>query len=136
MEYTEARQAIRMMSLRWPMSYVKLVENKANGPAVISDLRSEISGLIPVEPEGDKPARMMAVSPEFESGCVEIPDASMPGYSWSRQYEEEILHFPQKPNDRGDSTSQALRRFQLGSSNIADYYSQLAAEQRVKEKAA
>jgi predicted phage terminase large subunit-like protein len=136
MEYTEARQAIRIMSLKWPTSYVKLVENKANGPAVISDLRSEISGLIPIEPEGDKPARMMAVSPEFESGSVEIPDASMPGYSWSRQYEEEILHFPQKPNDRGDSTSQALRRFQLGSSNIADYYSQLAAEQRAKEKAA
>jgi predicted phage terminase large subunit-like protein len=128
MEYTEARSAVRMMTSKWPSAYVKLVENKANGPAVISDLRGEISGLIPIEPDGDKPARMMSVAPEFESGCVEIPDSSMPGYAWSAKYEEEILHFPQKPNDRGDATSQALRRLRINVGGIFDYYKALAEQ--------
>ena len=129
MEYIEARSAIRAMSSKWPQALIKLVENKANGPAVISDLRAEIPGLIAVEPDGDKPARMMAVSPEFESGCVELPDATMPGFAWSAAYEEEILHFPQAPNDRGDATSQALKRLRIQVSNIFEYYRNLIANQ-------
>lgn len=127
MEYIEARQAIINTTALWPMAHAKLVENKANGPAVISDLRATIAGLIPIEPDGDKAARMMSVSPEFESGCVEIPDPKMPGYVWSLEWEEEILHFPQAPNDRGDACSQALKRLRIQVSNIMEYYRLLAA---------
>lgn len=133
MEYTEARSAIRMMSSKWPQALAKLVENKANGPAVISDLRGEIPGLIAIEPDGDKPARMMAVAPEFESGCVELPDPSMPGYAWSAAFEEELLHFPQAPNDRGDAMSQGLRRLRVNVGGIIEYYKLLAAT-KVKEQ--
>ncbi len=39
------------------------VENKANGPAVISMLRDQLPGMIPINPEGTKQSRMSAISP-------------------------------------------------------------------------
>lgn len=122
MEYTEARQAVKDLTRDWPQAHVKLVENKANGPAIISDLRAEISGLIAIEPDGDKAARMMAVAPEYESGCVEYPDPSMPGFGWVTEHVEEICRFPQKPNDRGDAESQALRRLRTNVGGIFEFY--------------
>jgi hypothetical protein len=42
------------MSGQWPRAAAKLVEDRANGPAVIACLKHEISGLIAVNPEGGK----------------------------------------------------------------------------------
>jgi predicted phage terminase large subunit-like protein len=86
LDFVDTKKAVAVMTTRWPLAHVKLVEKKANGPAVIADLRSTIAGLIAVEPDGDKTARMMSVSPEYESGCVEYPDPSMPGYEWVREH--------------------------------------------------
>ena len=129
MDYVETKRAVLRTSEQWPLAHVKLVENKANGPAIVSDLRATISGLIAVEPDGDKTARMMAVSPEYESGCVEYPDPSMAGYEWVREHVAEILRFPQKPNDRGDAESQALKRMRENPGGIATFYRDLAAKQ-------
>lgn len=52
-----------------------IVENKANGPAVISTLKSKISGIIPYNPTESKVARATAVSPQFEAGNVFLPEA-------------------------------------------------------------
>lgn len=91
-----------------------LVEEKANGAAIVSDLQFVVPGLIPWPPKGSKMAskesRMYSVSPLFQAGNVEVPDPDMPGYEWAREYIENILRFPAKPNDDGDSTSQALER--------------------------
>ena len=43
------------------------MEDKANGPAVISALRHDVTGLIAITPEGGKVARAQAVSPQVES---------------------------------------------------------------------
>lgn len=126
LDFVDTKKRVAIVTERWPMAHVKLVEKKANGPAVIADLRATISGLIAVEPDGDKTARMMAVSPEYESGCVEYPDPAMAGYEWVREHVAEILRFPQKPNDRGDAESQALRRLRLNVGGIFEYYKQLA----------
>jgi len=55
--------------------HLKLVEDKANGPAVIATLRRTIPGLTAVNPKGDKVARARAVAPEVESGNVYLPGA-------------------------------------------------------------
>lgn len=65
--------AIVRMSAKWPQSSRKLVEDKANGPAVIDALKSKVSGLVPVDPEGGKVARAYAVQPFIEAGNVRLP---------------------------------------------------------------
>ena len=63
----------------------KLVEDKANGPAVISALRHEVTGLVANTPEGDKVARAQAVSPQVESCHIYLPHPAIT--PWGR-----ILH--------------------------------------------
>ncbi len=53
----------------------KLVEDKANGTAVIDTLKHKIGGLIPVEPHGSKYARAAAVTPRSEAYNVILPAA-------------------------------------------------------------
>lgn len=85
-----------------------LVEKKANGAAVIEQLQTQFSGLIPVEPEGGKEARASAISPEVESGCVYL----LEGAEWLDAYltgTESVTVFPHgKRDDRMDALSQAL----------------------------
>jgi predicted phage terminase large subunit-like protein len=73
MTFTETCDAIVAMAARWPRALTKLVEAKANGPAVMDALRGKLSGLTPVEPEGGKEARAHAVAPLFASGNVLLP---------------------------------------------------------------
>ncbi len=61
------------LSSGWPELSLKLVEDKANGPAVIQSLRHEISGFVEVNPEGGKVSRAVAASPQLESGNWYLP---------------------------------------------------------------
>lgn len=54
-----------------------LVEDKANGPAVIETLKTEVSGIIPVEPQGGKEARAFSIQPQHEAGNLWLPDPSI-----------------------------------------------------------
>ena len=56
MSFTETLDAMRGLSSKWPQTTRKLVEDKANGTAVIDVLKKEIPGIIPVEPFGGKDA--------------------------------------------------------------------------------
>jgi phage terminase large subunit-like protein len=61
MSFTATVTAIRSLSAKWPKAHLKLVEDKANGTAVIDTPKHEISGIVPVQPEGGKEARAHAV---------------------------------------------------------------------------
>lgn len=99
---------VRDFSARFPCPE-KLVEDKANGPAVIATLRNEIPGLIAINPEGGKIARANAVAPYVESGNVYLPNPDM--YSWVREFIEELANFPRGTHDDDvDAMTQALRR--------------------------
>ena len=101
-------RAMRRMSAKWPMAIEKIVEDKANGPAIIAALGSEIPGLVPYTPRGSKTARAYAVSPLFEAGNVLLPPMDA-AYPWVRHYLEELLSFPSAPHDdQVDATTQAL----------------------------
>ena len=105
MSFTEACDAVRTMSNRYPQAYQKLIEAKANGDAVISQLGSELGGMIPVNVSGDKHARASAITPAFRAGNVYLP----PGRGWLDAYVEEMATFPQAAHDdQVDATSQAL----------------------------
>ena len=52
-----------------------LIEDKANGSAIISMIQEKIKGVIPFNPGQDsKPARLNAVAPQIEAGNLWIPD--------------------------------------------------------------
>src|ERR1019366_78083 len=45
-----------------------IIEDKANGPAVIQRLRVNVPGVIAINPEGGKTARMFAAAAEWQAG--------------------------------------------------------------------
>lgn len=52
---------------------LKLVEDKANGPAVIQVLQGHVPGLVARSPKGSKESRVRAISPDVEAGNVWLP---------------------------------------------------------------
>lgn len=108
MSYVEQKAALRRMTEDYPQAWAKVVEDKANGPAIISDLESTIPGIVPYTPLGSKLARAYSVSPFFEAGNVFVPPADAE-HPWVSKYLEELCTFPSAPHDdRVDATSQAL----------------------------
>lgn len=97
MDFPATIQAVKSLSAKWPQARAKLVEDKANGPAVIATLKREIPGLIPVEPQGSKEARVAAVSPDIEAGNVYLPDPSIA--PWVQEFIEECAAFPKGAHD-------------------------------------
>lgn len=69
--------AVRTLSAKWPQALEKLIEDKANGPAVIRILRDEIPGLVDVNPEGGKETRMNAAAPMARAGNLWLPHPSV-----------------------------------------------------------
>jgi predicted phage terminase large subunit-like protein len=89
-------RAVTSLSRKWPDAALKLVEDKANGPAVISMLKRELSGLVPVEPQGSKEARAYAVSALVEAGNVFLPSRA----AWLDDFITEAASFPNGRNDK------------------------------------
>jgi hypothetical protein len=53
------------MTQRWPAATATIVEDKANGPAIVDALRNELSGIVPMSPRGSKLARAQAAPPDI-----------------------------------------------------------------------
>ena len=110
MGFTDTVAAFRALAAKWPGAARKLVEDKANGPAVIDALKHAVPGIIPVEPDGSKTARAHAVTTFFEAGNVLLPHPEH--CPWAREYVAELTQFPGAPHDdQVDATTQALRDF-------------------------
>lgn len=109
MDFPTTLTALRDLSARWPTATTKLIEDKANGPAVIATLSREIAGLVAVEPEGGKVARVNAVAGVIEAGNVYLPDPLL--MPWVGDFVEEATAFPTGAHDdQVDAMSQALVR--------------------------
>lgn len=107
MGIVETMKAIQAMTVRWPEAKAKLVEDKANGSAVIEMLQKKISGMIGVNPEGGKEVRAQAVAPFWESGNVYLPHPLWK--SWTDEILDELESFPNGAHDDDvDAMSQAL----------------------------
>jgi predicted phage terminase large subunit-like protein len=114
MDMPSTKEAVKALSQQWPKSATKLIEDKANGPAVIQELQHDLPGLIAVNPEGGKVARANAVSPQFESGNVYLPHPAIA--PWVQEFIEEVTAFPYSRNDdQVDAMTQALIRLRNNS---------------------
>lgn len=108
--FTQTLNAIRQQARMYPETGAKLVEDKANGPAILDVLQREIPGIVPVSPGADsKEARAASVSPNFEAGQIYVPHPL-----WHPEVEdliEEWCGFPNMPHDdQVDSMVYAVRR--------------------------
>jgi predicted phage terminase large subunit-like protein len=128
LSFPRTLEAVKALSAKWPMAHRKLVEDKANGTAVLATLQHDISGLIAVNPAGGKVARAQAVSPQVESGNVYLPHPALA--PWVDAFIEECSAFPNgKHDDQVDQMTQALNR--LTSSlqyGLTTYLQELQAE--------
>jgi len=105
--------AVRLMSARWPQAYAKLVEDAANGPAVIQTLRDELAGIIAVRPMGSKESRAYAVQPDIEAGNVYLPHPRLK--PWVESFITTCAGFPNVPHDDDvDAMTQAIIRLRVG----------------------
>jgi predicted phage terminase large subunit-like protein len=108
----QAIQEVRNFSNTWQHATAKYMENKANGPAIMQTLRTEISGLIPVDPVGGKEARAVAVQPFWEAHNVLLPHPRM--YPWVAGFVLEMLGFPRSAfKDQVDTMTQGLDRLRF-----------------------
>lgn len=106
-EFSALLAAVKRMAAKWSTASTILVEDKANGPAVISMLQKELSGVLPCEPHGDKVQRAHAVEPVWAAGNVHLPDPSIA--PWVDDFVLELTSFPVgKHDDQVDAMSQAV----------------------------
>jgi len=109
MDLPETLMAVRRLSARNPRAMLKLVEDKANGPAVIQSLKHEIGGFVEVSPDGSKMARAAAAAPMLEAGNWYLPHPKL--FPWVDQLIAEMAGFPAGAHDDiVDAWSQAAKR--------------------------
>ena len=105
--FSELLEEVRQMAAKWSTASTILVEDKANGPAIISMLSKELSGVIPCEPHGDKVQRANAVEPLWAAHNVWLPDERIA--PWVKDFVHELLTFPvARHDDQVDTMTQAL----------------------------
>jgi predicted phage terminase large subunit-like protein len=130
LSFTETCDAVVTWSAKYPGALEKLVEDKANGTAVMDAMKATVMGLVPVEPEGGKVARAFAAQPLFAAFNVFVPHPTRAEYPdgrrgapWVRglgvpedapeaaagSYEHSLVTFPRAANDDDvDATTQYL----------------------------
>jgi predicted phage terminase large subunit-like protein len=107
MPFTEAADSVQAMGVKWPQCNLHLIEDKANGSAVLDVLSKRVAGMVPVTPTESKEARAAAVSPFWEAGNVHLP-RFLP---CAGQIVTEAANFPYgQHDDQVDAMTQALRR--------------------------
>lgn len=111
MDIIKTISEFKKLTLAWPQARLKIIEDKANGPAVITLLKSEISGIVAYNPKDSKLGRLNAVIPMIESGNYIIPADHE--FEWVEAYVDEMIAFTGDEDDHDDQvdmTTQALIR--------------------------
>ena len=107
MSFTDTVQGVKDQVVKWPRTSRVLVEEAANGFAVVDFLQGQIPGLKGITPEGGKISRANAVQGMFEAGQVWFPHPAV--FPWVYHTLAEMLKFPKGANDdQVDSITQAL----------------------------
>jgi len=106
MDFLGTLQAIRNLVITYPNIGMKFIEDKANGSAIINTLSKELTGIVPVNPEGGKESRVQAILPYL------VHNVKMPrNKSFTKEVLEEWYAFPNGAHDDDvDSMSQALSK--------------------------
>jgi predicted phage terminase large subunit-like protein len=114
-DYRATKALCRAKFRDYPQAMTKIIEEKANGAAIINELGEEFSGLVAVNPKGSKAARAMAVQGLVEGGNVHLPRHA----DWREEFLNETASFPwAKNDDQVDAMTQYLERANTGGSSF------------------
>ena len=107
-DFVGTKTAMRNLRDRWPQTEVTWIEDKANGPAIISDLKRDLSGLVPSEPRGSKVTRAYGIQGDLEAGNIWLPEPGTAGFD-VRELVQEAADFPNGAHDdQVDALTQAI----------------------------
>lgn len=105
MGFNDQLIAIAAMRRKWPNVRNIIIEEKANGTAIIDQLKRKFPGVIAIDPEGGKEARASATEWLWAAGNVHLPES----HPLIEEYIDEHILFPVGSNDDFvDMTSQYL----------------------------
>ena len=108
LDFPATMRAITSMKEKYPEAHSILIEDKANGPAIIASLRREISGIVAITPVGSKVSRANAVTGIVEAGNVFLPRFS----PFTDEFIEEFASFPNGVHDDlVDACTQFLNKY-------------------------
>lgn len=115
MDFPETLRAIKYMVNKYPQKHSILVEDKANGSAIISMLKHEVGSIIPITPKESKVARANAITGIVEGGNVYLPRYA----DFTSEFVEEFASFPNGVHDDlVDACTQFINHFKF---RQADY---------------
>ena len=127
LDFPNTVQAIRLLKKLFPETLYILIEDKANGSAIIQTLRSEFVGVIGVTPQGGKASRVNAVSPAIESGNVFLPQGEL----WAEEMVDQFTAFPAaKHDDMVDACTQALSFMLFSNGGVSGAVNPLVERER------
>jgi predicted phage terminase large subunit-like protein len=107
MGFVDTVRALLDVRSRWTRVSGVYIEDKANGSAIIDTLKGKVPGVIPIEPDGGKEARIAAAGPFIEAGNLWLPQSA----PWLEDFISEAAAFPKAPHDDAiDMTAYALLR--------------------------
>ncbi len=130
MDFPATVKAILMVRALYPKAYTILIEDKANGSAIIQTLQKNVPGVIGINPQGGKTARVNAVAPAIESGHVYLPQDA----PWLEDYLRQWSEFPAgKHDDMVDASTQCLNRM-IYSTGIVDVVPKLTRAEQLERR--
>lgn len=112
MGFSETKRAVVTEAKANPETGLKLVEDKANGPAILDELKGAVDGLVGVSDPGGVLAQAWSVQPMVEAGQVWLPHPE----EWPEveDWLTEVCGYPKAAHDdRVAAFTQALQRLQL-----------------------
>lgn len=137
LSFSATCDAVVTWAALFPDAIAKLIEDKANGTAVISTIKGRVGGVVEVNPEGGKVARAYAMQPEHEAGNIWLPDPSIdPGIE---VFLAEASAFPGAPNDdEVDAMTQYVNwaRKRISTGGLAEWMKQQADAKKAAQQQA
>jgi len=117
-QWTFAQTCQQVLTLRqkYPCTGEILIEDAANGPAIVNVLSRKVPGVIAVTPEGGKIARAQAAQPLVEAGNIWLPNPRphgrlIPQREWVDDFVHQCCMFPTGAHDDDvDAFSQLVAR--------------------------
>jgi predicted phage terminase large subunit-like protein len=116
--FSESCRQVEALSREYPDATPILIEDAANGPAIIDALTHRVPGIVAVRPEGGKLARAQAAQPRVEAGNVYLPHPRPHGTllrerAWVDDFLYHLTVFPHGAHDDDvDAFTQLLVRWQ------------------------
>lgn len=125
-DYHQSKLEVIAMKKKWPLTSTIYYEDKANGPAIASELSGLVEGMEPVGADGSEGpyTRAVVVSSIQKTGNIILPHPHI--CSWVNDLIEEFAAFPNgRHDDRVASICQAVHKIRKSKPVIPGYVQKL-----------